>query len=1199
MSKPTDEATTKVKMKGDNSYKFVDYYLDTPADEFNVSSDLGAETPALAGLIAALESEETDTTASGSGWKMDNVSFYCNGAVGKLICDTGAFRTAVASSFAKAAGLNIRQLDGAAMPRSVSGSPLAVVGVTDVPLTIQLLMELDHDAGPVYWNRHVTLKEVLVLDLGEDPPRHIYVSWKDFNYEDEDPDKRTPLGDIYLLVRAGAKLMDARRVPSHPIKDNVDRVILTRGPDPAEYVFAITVPKRQPVTDDLLAELRASVGRTLPNKHEPEVARLIELQIQQLLSNGRDRVFGDLCSAECTEIVDFVQLKTPKEVTFQTRATRKAPASVVQSKLDEWEALGVVERVPYSTPAYGFAVVVPKPGGKFRLAVNPCGINDATERDDPEGGYMPANMLMAALSTGRKKYATKLDCKDAFLTMKLGPVAQKLSVHTTCVGKYRWLHGYFGWHSFPAKYQRIIMQKVVLPIQQKYGDAVAVLAWIDDLVVAADTLEDLVTMTTDVVDAILSFGGRLSLHKCEFMVQQFDWCGVEVNLERNEWRVARGRVESLRTMASPTDRTTLQHTLGILRYYYHGVQDHKAQRDRLAKLSALDKTGMRIKEAWTAEHETALREAIDEILNGKWLMVYDPKRPVFVTTDASGNNGYCITAHQYDDEGKMQPICYMSYGWLGGSTKWSAQVKECYAQRQAVCKVMEEYFPKSQKVILLCDNKNLSFKRKSVDPRVRRWQEDIAQSGCVERFWVPGEWNTIADHGSRVAIADPTKAPDADMASEMYIYGVHKGPSARRGDVGITSDADVPVVPPTESAAEGTPADQERQLPRWFEDTTGERTAVPGHASKATEFVWSIAEDQLEAPMSERKTWKGSHYSTVRMGNHSLVLYKGRLLVPDGAKEVKAELLELIHDHRLHVPGIDRALMILRNQCKVYWRNMDSDVAEYIGSCTQCQMSKAHRFGESMHGDLMPTVAPTIHHTWYADLKGPMPKSSGYLLAVVESCTRFLKLRFVPKCTTDEVIEELYEVFHEFGTWPRVLRTDNGPPFHSKEFEAFCVENHIMHVKGVPHHSQGQGMVETRFRPIANALMATLGAKAAMWWMSRRPNYLSRLQFAINSTPCIPLDMSPFEALTGRKAHTSRSAKFDWTSADFGQYVLGDPAVTYENVQAIIAAHHENMHAVQSGAALATTVAQAITKIEYDAARSRYKPVVGDWVLLL
>ena len=182
----------------------------------------------------------------------------------------------------------------------------------------------------------------------------------------------------------------------------------------------------------------------------------------------------------------------------------------------------MVERVPWDTPAYGFVIVVPKSNGKFRVTINPTGVNKATKRVDPEGGYMPASMVQEAMRVGRQKFAAQLDMSDAFMTLKLGPTAQRLSTFTSPLGKLRWKHGWFGWHSFPATFQRVIMEKVVLPTLDVVPEA-TILAWIDDIVNAAEDFATFLRSLLEVIDRIIAIGGRLNLEKCNFLPDIKEW----------------------------------------------------------------------------------------------------------------------------------------------------------------------------------------------------------------------------------------------------------------------------------------------------------------------------------------------------------------------------------------------------------------------------------------------------------------------------------------------------------------------------------------------------------------------------------------------------------------------------------------------------------------------------------------------------
>ncbi len=153
----------------------------------------------------------------------------------------------------------------------------------------------------------------------------------------------------------------------------------------------------------------------------------------------------------------------------------------------------------------------------------------------------------------------------------------------------------------------------VLPTLDEY-EYVRILAWIDDMVETAASAELSLPALFALVDRILAIGRRLSLFS------RFAWCGVEVDLKAGQWRIAHGRVSSLLDTPIPADREQLAHVLGI-RYYYWGVADHKAMRERLFELDKLDVAGIRLTAVWTDTHTRLMREALGAIAGAAWMMV--------------------------------------------------------------------------------------------------------------------------------------------------------------------------------------------------------------------------------------------------------------------------------------------------------------------------------------------------------------------------------------------------------------------------------------------------------------------------------------------------------------------------------------------------------------------------------------------------
>ena len=162
-----------------------------------------------------------------------------------------------------------------------------------------------------------------------------------------------------------------------------------------------------------------------------------------------------------------------------------------------------------------------------------------------------------------------------------------------------------------------------------------------------------------------------------------------------------------------------------------------------------------------------------------------------------------------------------------------------------------------------------------------------------------------------------------------------------------------------------------------------------------------------------------------------------------------------------------------------------------------------------------------------------------------------------PTClsvTGREFLEELEDVAQCYGTFPNVLRCDNGPPFNGKEVDDFCRKQGILLVRGVPHHAQGQGLVERRNANVAFAFVATLCAKATDEWQVKP--HLGNIEFILNTLYSEPFGGSPFFVMNGYEPRTAL-CRVDWSSAAAVSETLGVPkGFTLDDMMDIVAARH-------------------------------------------
>ena len=160
------------------------------------------------------------------------------------------------------------------------------------------------------------------------------------------------------------------------------------------------------------------------------------------------------------------------------------------------------------------------------------------------------------------------------------------------------------------------------------------------------------------------------------------------------------------------------------------------------------------------------------------------------------------------------------------------------------------------------------------------------------------------------------------------------------------------------------------------------------------------------------------------------------------------------------------------------------------------------------------------------DLCGPLP-SGEQLFVAVDYYSRWPEVVWLKDTSTKAIIKCLETIFLIHGL-PVTIRSDNGPQFAAKEFEAFCDYLGILHVKGIPYWPQSNAEVE-RFN--ATLMKVVKMANAQKQDLKRE---LGNFLFQYRSTPHGTTGVSPAELLMKRKLRdklpqfTDRTAESDW-----------------------------------------------------------------------
>ncbi len=235
-----------------------------------------------------------------------------------------------------------------------------------------------------------------------------------------------------------------------------------------------------------------------------------------------------------------------------------------------------------------------------------------------------------------------------------------------------------------------------------------------------------------------------------------------------------------------------------------------------------------------------------------------------------------------------------------------------------------------------------------------------------------------------------------------------------------------------------------------------------------------------------------------------------RLVIP---KEFISFILKHYHDSVFagHL-GLERTYKRIANI--FYWRNMWSDVEQYIKACPICQTLKIHR---SNYKFPVGTVAiPSLPFEFIAvDFMGPLtPPSNGYshILVFMDYFSKWAIVIPTKDQEASTIAKALIDhVICIYGA-PAKLLSDRGTGFMSKLLGELLIWLDVKKVNTTAYHPQTNGMVERFNQTLIGILRTITDVREGTW-----SEYLAPATFAYNSSVQHTLQESPYSILFGRE----------------------------------------------------------------------------------
>ena len=243
---------------------------------------------------------------------------------------------------------------------------------------------------------------------------------------------------------------------------------------------------------------------------------------------------------------------------------------------------------------------------------------------------------------------------------------------------------------------------------------------------------------------------------------------------------------------------------------------------------------------------------------------------------------------------------------------------------------------------------------------------------------------------------------------------------------------------------------------------------------------------------------KVKHELTVT-NNSRLVLRGQRIVIP---KKLQQQAVDIAHEGHF---GTSRTKALLRE--KVWFPGVDQLVERTIKGCIACQATTP--VSKSREPLIMSQMPDQPWTELAADFYGPLE----YLLLVFDEHSRYPIVEIVSSTSAVKVIPVLDKIFSMFGI-PKILKTDNGPPWNGTQITQFAQHLGFKHRKITPLWPEANAEAE-RFMRVIGKTLKTAKIQNKPWRQS-----LNEMLRNYRTTPHCTTNTSPAILLFGRDIQT-------------------------------------------------------------------------------
>lgn len=841
-----------------------------------------------------------------------------------------------------------------------------------------------------------------------------------------------------------------------------------------------------------------------------------------------------------------------EHVPFKERTRRVSPADFedLRNHLLDLLASEIIEESnsPYASPV----VLVRKKNGDLRMVVDYRKLNKLTKRD----AYpLPRIEETFTLLSGSKWFSV-LDLKSGYYQLEVEESDRPKTAFTTPFGNWQFRRLPQGLTNSPATFQRT-MEKVMAGLNLQ-----EVIAFLDDLIIFSDTLEQHEDRLMKVLQRISAFGLKLAPSKCKFFQSSVKYLGHVISAQGIHPDPE--KISALTEWPLPKTVRDLRAFLGFAGYYRRFVEGYSqivkplnallqgefSTRGRSTSSYRVRSKAQSLAGKWNDECQVAFDTIIQKLTTAPVLGFADWKLPYILHTDASVT-GIGAALYQVQD-GKTRVIAYASRGLSKSEKNYPVHKLEYLALKWAVCEKFHDFLY-GTKFTVLTDNNPLVYvlTTAKLDAAGHRWLAALSMYDFDIKYRA-GKTNVDADGLSRrpqEPLVDDAEAIQIDervanlisrakcAATEFeniepeaiktvcmrhsVCCETHVVQSCEEGDLLegrvipspavemlLCNDAVVP-----DDFLEPEPWPGQTTLPSmtstdWYK-LQREDVAI----GRVIDLVESGATLTQADRLKELKEVSLMLRERPRLNLENGVLYRmvsdqygqkyKQLVVPPSFRD---RALEGVHDETGHM-GYERTLELARG--RFYWPKMAEYVERKCRTCERCVKRKAR----------VQRAAELVNIKAYSPLElvcidylslEPDSNDTRNILVITDFFTKFSWAFPTKDQTAKTVASVLWEnLICSFG-FPKRIHSDQGANFESELVKELCT---LAGVKSrtTPYHPRGNPV--ERFNRTLLDLLGTLSDKKKEHWRK----YVRPLVHAYNCTRNDSTGESPFFLMFGRQ----------------------------------------------------------------------------------